>query len=196
MKTKKAFDLCKKRNTVFLYNGDEAQWISDGCAVYPLFGLPVFNKETLFKTNDITDKQAASINFMLSDELPPNICFEDIEPGEQKVERLPIGIGYRGMSLIPFKTSTGIEFISAKYLTPLEDIDGGLLDFYERRTKGGATYFAVKTGMLIVAIIQPAEVISAGMVAELALLAKMCETSLENKLDKQNEENTQEGLNL
>ena len=50
MKIKKIIDLCKKRGIFRLYAGESVQWISDGCALYPLYNLPEFDEETLHLT--------------------------------------------------------------------------------------------------------------------------------------------------
>lgn len=57
MKLKKVISLCHQRKTFRLFdkiseNGEIVQWMGDGCAAYPLNGLPILDEETLRKHAD------------------------------------------------------------------------------------------------------------------------------------------------
>ena len=62
MKLKKVISLCHQRKTFRLFdkiseNGEIVQWMGDGCAAYPLNGLPILDEETLCAVFDISEKQ-------------------------------------------------------------------------------------------------------------------------------------------
>lgn len=181
MKVKKAVDICKKRNIIRLYDSDDGQWLSDGSAVYPLFELPDFTEETICLAYDINMKKAASMVISRYPALPEGIDFSDAPKNEKQVVEGPMELNYKGQWLKPIVTSQGIEFINGEYLKPLSDIsDQGLL-FFERITDNGNKYFAVKQGLLIVAIIFPMRVIDEAFVKEMDAFAALCEASLHNQ---------------
>lgn len=82
MKIRKIIDICKRSGHIFLFDTEREQWISDGCAVFPMFNLPRFDENSLYKTYDITDKQANKIIFHHEAELPVSYNFNDVAPGE------------------------------------------------------------------------------------------------------------------
>ena len=181
MKVKKAVDICKKRSCLTLYDSTDGQWLSDGGAVYPLFDLPEFSEETICLAYDINAKKAATMVIARHPNLPEHIDFSDAALGEAQVVEGPMDINYKGKWLKPIITSQGIEFINGEYLKPLADVsDEGLL-FYERISKSGHKYFAVKQGLLIVAIILPMSIIDESFVKEINTFASLCEISLFNK---------------
>lgn len=96
MKIKKIIDLCKKRGIFRLYAGESVQWISDGCALYPLYNLPEFDEETLYRVFDITEKQQDKISFRYELHLPSAICIDDYMQGEALCEKGTMVIGAGG----------------------------------------------------------------------------------------------------
>lgn len=181
MKVKKAVDICKKRSVLTLYDSADGQWLSDGGVIYPLFELPEFSEETICLAYDINVKKAASMVIARYPNLPEGINFEDAALNETQVVEGPMDLNYKGQWLKPIITSQGIEFINGEYFKPLSDIsDEGLL-FFERIADSGNKYFAVKQGLLIVAIIFPMRVIDESFVKEIQAFATLCEASLHNK---------------
>lgn len=55
---------------------------------------------------------------------------------------------------MPVRTSRGLRFYNPDYLKPLKDLQN-TLEIYERHTESGMLYFAVKSGMLLQAIVLP-----------------------------------------
>ena len=177
MKIRSIIDICKKSGRMMLFENKHEQWISDGMAVYPMFNLPHFDKDTLFRTYDITDKQADKLQFTHYGKMPDAFSFEDNVVEESLINQAP---SYFLDKVIPFVTSQGIEFIESKYLKPLSDIDS-TLRIYERYSKSGQLYFAVKSGFVLVAIILPTNFINEKFVQELEEMTKLCKLALHNK---------------
>lgn len=184
MKIKKIIDLCKKRGIFRLYTGESVQWISDGCALYPLYNLPEFDEETLYRVFDITEKQQDKISFRYESHLPTGICCDDYMQGEAQCEQGTMLIEVGGRNIIPFKTSQGVLFIDEKYLAPLEDTRD-YIEVYERTGEGGRIYFAVKSGFLLLAIVLPYDAIDELFVNGLKELSKQCEVALFNKQSRE-----------
>lgn len=71
MKIKKAFDICKKNKIISIFGNEKGeQWLSDGYAVYPIFGLPELNEDYICKLYDINDAQRDKIRFTISQTKP------------------------------------------------------------------------------------------------------------------------------
>lgn len=177
MEIKKIINLCKKSGQLRIFENEGAQWISDGYAIFPLYGLPLFDEETICAAYDISAKKAEKMHISFDLNLPSKYDFSDDVKNEMQCER---GAPLFG-ALVPITTSHGIEFILSKYLTPFTDNDDNMLFIYERTTADGSTYFAVKDGLMLVGLIMPYDCINAEFVKRLKDICNQCEISLHNK---------------
>ena len=136
MLIKKLIGICKKSGIIMLCETDgKGQWLGTGAAMYPLFDLPEFDRHTICRTYDISEKQAEKIIFRHEPELPESFCFSDIDESESLCDPIEMEITVKGQSVQPYMTSQGIAFIDRKYLQPLED--GGRLRFSKNTCKWG-----------------------------------------------------------
>ncbi len=185
---KKIIDICKKHGGVYLYDTPEEQWISDGFALYPLFGLPKFDECTLCQTYDITDKQRDKIHFKHEASLPKCFSFKDVEASETVCDEGPMYLSSAGRGIVPYMTSQGIVFIDASYLAPLADTKEAMLQVYERYNAAGQMYFAIKSGFMLLALIMPYDCINEQFVKNLEVLHTQCSVALFNKRSKEKSE--------
>lgn len=154
MRMRKVIDICKKTGALYLYNTEEGvQWISDGAAMYPMFDLPQFGCDELCEVFDLTDEQREKMHMSHLSSLPNGVSVEDIQVGERPVERLTPWMRYAGTDMVAYRTSDGVVFLDARYLTPYEKAES--LDIYERHTASGQMYFAVKIGFMLHGLIEP-----------------------------------------
>ena len=188
MEIKKIINLCKKSGQLRIFENEGAQWISDGHAIYPLFGLPLFDEESICAAYDISGKKAEKMHISFDLKLPSNLDFSDDAEKEMQCTR---GAPLFG-ALVPITTSHGIEFIQNKYLSPFSDSDDNMLFIYERTTAAGGTYFAVKDGLMLVGIIAPYDCINEEFVKRLKDIALQCEITLENKKNAAEREDAEE----
>lgn len=178
---KKIIDLCKKRGICCLYDGGEVQYISDGTALYPMYNLPKFDETSLCKTYDITETQRSKIHFS-HDPIPPaRFNLEDNVESETVCQRGPMVLSIAGGGAVPYITSQGLMFINYKHLAPLQDVEANMLEVYERINQAGQTYFAIKSGLILLAIILPYEIINQKLVDDLNSLTNMCKVALDNQ---------------
>lgn len=182
MKLKKISQLCNKQKNYIIYDkpvpaGGITQWLGDGSAAYPLEGLPLLDEDNLCRMFDISEDHR---NKMLIQRIviPDGICMDDIDPGESEARKMELGIARRGREFIPLMTHAGITFIQKKYLAPLNG-EESTLEFYERKTSRGQTYIAVKTGLLIRAVIFPVEFVDDRFVNQLGDMLRECRSLLE-----------------
>ena len=188
MKIKKIINLCKENGQLRIFEGEGAQWISDGRAVYPLFGLPYFDEQNICAAYDISAKQAEKMHITFDLELPASYDFSNETAAEILCERgAPIFGG-----LIPITTSHGIEFIQSKFLTPFEGHDDNMLYIFERTTAAGATYFVIKDGLMLSGLVLPYDCINEGFVNDLKNICEQCEISLFNKKSTAEREDAEE----
>lgn len=82
MKTKKAIDLCKKTGVLNIYCDKDVQWISNGAAIYSLWGLPELDEISVCLAYDIDRAliEKGSVIFIDKAYLAPlsDIPYEDL----------------------------------------------------------------------------------------------------------------------
>lgn len=169
MKLKKIVKLCKDAGVLTIYNDRtrDIQWISDGHAVYPLQGCPVFDEGSFCSTFEINDKQRDKMHITIQDELPEHLDFGDSDNFETVVEELPLYVSYSAFDVVAFKTESGIEFVKREHLAPLGDYSSRDLMYFLRTTKHGVNYFVVKNGFELAAVIMPVKIITDDFMKEL-----------------------------
>lgn len=181
MKVRKVIDLCKKEKTIQLYNTEGLQWVSNGFALYPMWGIPPMSEVCFKNCYDFTNEQWEKILCVCQNGFPAGYDSSDMADGERPVSRVPLGIRYGGVNLAPFIVSDGIAWMDTVYLSPFGRDEK--LEVYERRTDAGGLYFAVKIGFEVVAIILPYIFPQKEMCEHLEFLARMCRRTLERELD-------------
>ena len=183
MVVKKIIQNCKKTKCITIYEDheNEIQWIGDGYSLYPLHKMPKFDTETICRAYDISEKQAEKIHFVHEDELPTLLCYDDIDDGENVLDPIKMALIHEGAYVQPYMTSQGIKFMNQTYLAPVEDEGDMFMEVYERFTTRGNMYFAVKTGMQLLAIIMPIAVVSESFVDTLREIYTRSKVMLESE---------------
>ena len=177
MNIKKIINICKKNGQLRIFEGESCQWLSDGYACFPLIDCPIFTESSILRAYDISEKTAEKMLITHEETMPKKLDFSDYSDGETACDYdEPIFGG-----AIPIKTQLGIKFIDGKYLAPLAGGDDELLYIFERTTAGGETYFAIKKGFALVAVVMPYDCINEKFVDRLKEIYEQCEISLENK---------------
>jgi len=188
MKISKIAALCKEEKTAILYDqrtedgGIEIQWLGNGRAVYPLFDAPLFDAASLVAAYDMTNKKQYVTHHQA---LPEALNFSDIDEDEKECVPIDTAIGVGGKILRPYITERGVALLDEKLMAPLRDADAGQVRVYERYSKAGALYFAVKSGFMLYAVILPTEVITGKLVDDLEVLWKLCKARRENMIDEE-----------
>lgn len=164
MKIQKVISLCKESGALYITEYEGEQWVGNGQAVYPLFGLPKFTPETLCETFGLNEEQQGK---MILNEKPAidfkGIDFGELTGEEKPAEETKVEFIYAGAQLIAVECDGGISFIKKKYFAPFdEDVQ------LWRRIGSGGEYFVVTGGMFIKGIILP----ESGMRADIAARIK------------------------
>lgn len=152
MKIKSIAAICKKRHVIALYDemDGRTQWIGDGVAIYPLYGMPELDEDTVLTVLDVSDKDRDKY-IVRRCGLPTAFCFDDDDDSEMMLPNPLLTIGYGGELLMPARTSCGLRFVDPTYLKPIAE-DNPVL--FERTGRNGI-YIAAKGGMLLQAVILP-----------------------------------------
>ena len=187
MVIKKIAAICKSRKTIDLFDDDAAgiQWISDGCAIYPLYEMPEMDNETILAVLDVPEDKRGEYHVTHS-ALPTSYNFTDSDDTERMLDEMDVGIVFRDRKLLPARTSLGLWFFNPKYLEPLNDMDG--FEIYERETMGGQVYLAVRTGWILRAIILPMLPEPDALVERLEMLARELRTTIYLKAQQEKKE--------
>lgn len=182
MKFKRIASLCNKAKNYVLYDkqdstGGNTQWLGDGCAAYPLDGLPQLDEDSLCKMFDITEKKKGSM-LISRRAWDKRVSADDTDPNETMADEMDLGLTQKGRELIPLIGRDGIIFIHSKYISPLED-EMEMLQMYERKTDTGQTYIAIKAGLLIRAVIFPIEPAYDKLVSQLHDIIRECKRAMQ-----------------
>ena len=147
--------LLRGQKRIILYGDpEELQWVGDGGAIYPLHGMPGMIAADLQAVFDVPDKDIGKYLIDHHMGLPATLCYEDVDPGETQLRPEAWVLKRYDTLYVPVRTSRGLRFYNPDYLKPLKDLQN-TLEIYERHTESGMLYFAVKSGMLLQAIMLP-----------------------------------------
>lgn len=180
MKIKKIVDMCRREGVVRIYDGEDGtQWISNGYACYPLYDVPELSKDEFFTVFDFSAKQRDETVFQRTT-LPDSLSFKDFDVTERECEKLSPSIPYGSRILIPYKTARGIKFLDSEFLAPLIG-ESGESQVFERISKKGEAYFAVKVGMCLRAVVMPFNAVNRSFVENIEQIYSLCRDALETK---------------
>ena len=181
---KKIISLCTKTERVCTLQQGKVQWLGNAQAFYALSDeIPWLSESMFCAAFDIKSKKAEKIAFSFGEPIPEGYDFTDNPEDEVLVERINgIGIQWQGRTLIPFKASDGIAYLDKAHFAPLADLDGDLIYVFERRSKDGVLFFAVKFGMAVVAILLPYNNINKDFADELDVVAELTNVRVSNML--------------
>jgi hypothetical protein len=154
MKLGKVGALCKSAKRFVIYRTWQGQWISDGCAIYPIRELPMLKEDNVFALFDIPEDKREKVQYSEGN-VPYGIDLADACDDEVVVQLSPISLVYKGAVFTPMRGRSGILYIDRKYISPFGD-DITLYERYYPRSE--RSYIAVKRGLLLEGIILPAEI--------------------------------------
>lgn len=171
MGIKKIEAICKASRRIVVLWGGECQWIGDGSAFYPVYGLPILTEEHIFTMFDIPEDKRSKYLFTET-EMPAAYDFTDHCDSEVPLVREELSVIRYGATLIPLKTSEGITFVNKRYLKPLEDSENEYV-LCERTAKNGQVYIVAKQGFLIAGVIMPVATVDNAFVEQLKTLYEL-----------------------
>lgn len=156
MVIKEISKLCRRRGTAVIYEDSFrcTQWLSDGRAFYPTYGLPKLSIDTLLYVLDIPEKKQEKVFCDYKYSLPQVMNFGDSDDTERLLPRADATVGFENEVYLPVRTSLGLMFIDPAYLKPLKDMDSEP-ELYERMAVSGEPYIVAKRGLELKAVFLP-----------------------------------------
>ena len=182
MKIKTVAALCKKHKRVIILERTAAeanyvqQYLSDGYGVYPVFGLPRLDKKTILTIFDIAAEEQERWHVSVIP-APTKWNLRDDDTRETLVEHRYNPIVHTGRTIQPVEAPCGTVFLNASYLDPVQDVKD--LQLYVRETAYGEPYFAVKSGLMLQAVIMPVNVVNETFIEEQREMLRGCERVLD-----------------
>lgn len=147
MKLNSILSLLKQRKRVVIHNEDNAQWIGDGFASYPIYSLPYLSEESMQMLLGIDFEAWSKYTYDYISKVP--FSEEDFTSDEISLSELEVEISYRGCDMILLSDGARVYYIEKKYLKPFNDFEP--VFFYRSCEK----MIAVKEGMLLRGMIIP-----------------------------------------
>jgi hypothetical protein len=183
MKLKKIAAICKKDEAVYLFDVHTGkgiqQWVGTSRALYPIDGIPYLDLDALCTIFDIPEKKRQSM-YLKQGDMP-----EFIDPEHYTDSEIDLGreiftiiddLG-REMKFLQSERSEMLVF-NRRYLSPLNE---DYITYHERSTYQGGAYIAVKSGMLLQAIIMPSDIIDDEFVRKLSDISGKCARAMAKK---------------
>ncbi len=181
MKNKDIAKICKRNKVIAVVTDtDGTQWVGDGVALYPLLKMPELNEEGFYALFDINDKQSVGYSFKQTN-LLGGTSLEDAISEENELKWIPLTISCESRELKPIITSQGLYFIDEDYIKPA--CSESYMKIFERYNAKGELYFAVKNGLMLVAIITPYK-LNDSSAEIIKLLAQQLELAELNKTEE------------
>lgn len=148
-------------------NENGTQYLSFGCAIYPLDGFPYVNDKYELgallglSRAKMDEKYTYRETPITNHDLYGYDIADCIEGGEVQVKRWPMEITYLGTTVEPWVSPDGeLDLVNPELLTPIMDEinKGEYIGFFRRTSKDGQNYYVVKSGMYLRALLLPTRV--------------------------------------
>lgn len=154
MKLKDIASILRAGRTINILEGKDCQWLSDGFAAYPIYGLPHMEEKNMTALLDIPENKRELYNVQ-----PGKLPFDESDncPDEFQLSDSGITIVYRGTAVIPLIGNHKLFYVRLRYLKPFFS-DKESYTYYARKTDGGCSV-AVKEGFILRAVIAPYDIV-------------------------------------
>ncbi|MEA5151982.1 MAG: hypothetical protein VB039_05210 [Oscillospiraceae bacterium] len=192
MKIKAIAALAKKNKYIQMWDDEKTrvQWISNGYAAYPLYGMPELDGESVLTVLDVPEMEREKYTVRMGP-MPDGCVFDDTDETERALApTVGLTLGYGGQVLAPARTSLGLLFFDPEFLRPVQDKP---YELYERETDGGRIYLAIKSGLLLTAVIMPKAPNEEDILDRLETLERELRTTISRRAAESREEGAEAG---
>ena len=186
MKLKAIASMCKKSKRIMLIDvgtdkRDVVQWVGDGTAFYPLYGMPYLEEDHIYTLFDVPEKEVPKMMFdHIKSTVGLAVSFSDTEADEREIDPHGLRLIMGGSIVQPYATSDGGGiFVDTVALAPINDaLD--YLTLHERRSSDGGLHIAVKNGLVLQGILFPMQIEDMQLMSRLMELCDMVRTNILN----------------
>ena len=167
MKIKAVESLLKQTKFINLYDDDRCQWVSNGHACYPLRNMPLLDADSIFTMLDVPEDKKDKYIFRRDKLSATTLDFSYYVVGERVFDRDLLALSMGGKEIEALRShGGGIIFFDTSFLRPFADEES--VELYERHTRDGKSYIAVKTGLLLLGVNLPIRVINESFIEMLS----------------------------
>lgn len=161
MKLSKLWALLKASKYITKWEGSDTEWLSDGRAFFPVYGLPTLTEQALRTMLDVDEDKWTSYHYREEGELP----FSDLDNfrDDEELHASKVTFTVYGVEFVALTKGLDIYLVTMKELKPLGSES---LSFYLRDG-----FVAVKEGMVLRAVITPEIITEDIILAELMSIA-------------------------
>lgn len=158
MRIKKIAAQCKAQGNAILWDVTDSdgvikQWINTAAAAYPVDGMPYLREDHLPALLSLSNKDIEKMRIEAA--APPDtIDLRDSVEKEAIAEPAEFNILHLSRELMPVRVYDETYFVDAELLEPIT-AEYKDTEMWQRRTKDGTPYFAVKAGLMCVGIVMP-----------------------------------------
>lgn len=179
MKLKKIESLIKRSKSVAIVEDGGAFWLGNEQAMYPTY-FERMDFDTLMTVFDLDEEKRESITEVASALIARADTSDDCM-GEKLLNRIPMRVTWGKPLLGLYKSLSAKEifFIDERLLEPVRDVKDGV-ELYLRRDRIGQPYIAIKSGMLLIGLIEP-EIIDEMMLQQLKALYDLSSSAFKNQ---------------
>ena len=179
MKLKKIESLIKRSKSVAIVENGGAFWLGNEQAMYPTY-FEHMDFDTLMTVFDLDEKKRESITAVAS-ALIARADTSDTCAGELPLKRhaMRIAWGKPLLALYVGLDAREIFYIDERFLEPVSDAKDGV-ELYLRRDRIGQPYIAIKSGMLLIGLVEPEAVVNKLMLEQLKTLYELSAATLRN----------------
>ncbi len=183
MKLSKLWALLKASKYITKWEGSDTEWLSDGRAFFPVYGLPTLTEQALRTMLDVDEDKWTSYHYREEGELPFSDLDNFRDDEELRVSKVTFTVW--GVEFVALTKGLDIYLVSMKELKPLGSES---LSFYLRDG-----FVAVKEGMVLRAVITPEIITEDIILAELMSIAtKLHDAARDRQLQEFAEQRYQE----
>lgn len=149
MKLSKVFSLLKQKKNIVIMQGEDCQWIGDGYAMYPIYGLPDFTEHNLRILLDVKEDDWHKYRCEFKEKV--SFSEKDCVPGEIPLIDAKMTINRKGVNFLPLTCNKTVYFIDYKYTKPL----GDEYISYNYRTGERGGIIALMEGLVLRGVVAP-----------------------------------------
>lgn len=158
MKIKELGVLARREQSVCVLDTPGGQWVNIGGGMYPLNGLPELDEHSVLALLDVPEEDRSS--YASGRMKAPAMMLRmivDNHPEDRDASLCDLTVSFRGVSVQPVATTSGMVFVDPAMLKPVQDRKN--LTMHRRNTtQTGTCVIAVKEGMQLLALLPVAEV--------------------------------------
>lgn len=160
IKISKIAKVCKSTGQALIYDVDGTQWIGAGSAIYPLYGMPEVDTDTIKAVLSLSEKDADSMTIM-DCAVPTGISFTDRESGDISIGAPLLRVFYGNEQCSAYSVTdecgeTKLLMIRDEYMRPFSDCYLPAELVY--RHEGDIEYIAVMDGLILTGIVLPVDI--------------------------------------